>query len=225
MQRLIRFWVRRVSPRILSLVVTIGALSLAACLLASFVFSVLAQEILEKETFEFDTAILLSIHQWANPVLDQVALTMTALGNPVFVVTIAISLFVLLLRWKQVWEAKIFGLACIGTVILDKGLKLFFARPRPQLWTRLIAEPSYSFPSGHALGSMVLYGFLAYILSSKFPRASGWIYGIAAGLIAAIGMSRLYLGVHWVTDIMAGFSVGFVWLMTCVTLIKIQKSV
>jgi membrane-associated phospholipid phosphatase len=224
MQRLIRFWMRRVSPRILSLVVTIGALSLAACLLALFIFSVLAQEILEKETFSFDTAILLQIHQWANPVLDQVVLRITALGNPVFVVTIAISLFALLLKWKQIWEAKIFVLACVGTVILDKGLKLFFARPRPQLWTRLIVEPSYSFPSGHAIGSMVLYGFLAYTLSAKFPRASGWIYGIAAGLIGAIGMSRLYLGVHWVTDIIAGFSIGLFWLVGCITLIKIQKS-
>jgi membrane-associated phospholipid phosphatase len=167
--------------------VAIEARDLATCLLALFIFSVLALEVLKKEAFSLDTIILLKIHQWETPVLDQAMLKITVLRDPAFVTAIAAALFVLLLQWKQVWEAKVFVLACGGTLILDERLKLLFARPRPQLWTRLIAEESYSFPSDHALGSLVMYGFLAYVLSTKFPRASGWIYGITAGVIGASG--------------------------------------
>jgi membrane-associated phospholipid phosphatase len=79
---------------------------------------------------------------------------------------------------------------------------------------------SYGFPSGHALGSLVLYGFLAYLLGQRYPRRSGLIYGIAGAMIGAIGLSRLYLGVHYPTDILAGYAVGGLWLMICLGLLR-----
>jgi membrane-associated phospholipid phosphatase len=87
----------------------------------------------------------------------------------------------------------------------------------------LISEKSFSFPSGHALGSMVLYGFIAYELATHYPRLSKVIYSFTVILIAAIGISRLYLGVHWPTDIIAGYGVGFLWLMICITMLKLQR--
>jgi membrane-associated phospholipid phosphatase len=100
------------------------------------------------------------------------------------------------------------------------GIALTFARPRPLLWPRLIQETSYGFPSGHALGSIVLYGFLAYLLVRRYPGQGRSIYGMAAGLIGAIGFSRLYLGVHYPTDILAGYAVGWLWLMVCVFVLQ-----
>jgi membrane-associated phospholipid phosphatase len=125
--------------------------------------------------------------------------------------------------WRQRFQQmKVFAIACLGALILNQGLKLVFVRPRPLLWKQLIKEVSYSFPSGHALGSLVLYGFLAYLLGLQFPRWSQLIYGLAAGLIGAIGLSRLYLGVHYPTDVMAGYAIGFLWLMMCIVMLKLQ---
>lgn len=70
---------------------------------------------------------------------------------------------------------------------------------------------------------MVLYGFIAYILATYYPQFSRLIYVLAVILIVAIGISRLYLGVYWPTDVIAGYGVGFLWLMICITVLKLQK--
>lgn len=117
------------------------------------IFGWLSQEVLEKEAFGFDTSILLWLHQSPNSTLDSLMVQITRLGDPetvVVLVTIAISLLI----WqRQFWSAQMLFLACLGGLILNQGLKLVFAKPRPQLWTPLVIEHSYSFPSGHALGS------------------------------------------------------------------------
>jgi membrane-associated phospholipid phosphatase len=222
LKKFISVWLQRVGVRLELLIAAIGTVGLAACLVILLGLSWLCQEVWEKEAFGFDTTALLWIHQWANPVLDAIMLKITTLGNPEFVV------FVVILTLGWLWwsqhhsEAKVFAIACLGALILNQELKLFFTKARPQLWTRLIAETSFSFPSGHALGCSVLYGFLAYALAEQFPRLSYWIYSIAVGLIAAIGASRLYLGVHWPTDILAGYAVGFLWLMICIAILRLH---
>jgi undecaprenyl-diphosphatase len=222
MKQLIRFWTRHISPYLASLMATIGTVSLAACIVLLLGLRKLFQEVWEKEAFSFDTALLLQIHQWANPALDRVMLGLTQLGNPGFILSVVIGSLGWL-WWKQKrTEAQLFAIACLGALVLNVGLKLFFAKPRPTLWNYLIIETSFSFPSGHALGSMVIYGFLAYLLANQFPKFSRLIYTAAVGLITAIGLSRLYLGVHWPTDVLAGYAVGFLWLMTCITLLKLQ---
>ncbi len=221
-RKLATFWLRKVHPRIATLTATIGVVGLASSLLVLFVVSRLADEVLEKEAFGFDTSLLLWIHQFSNPSLDAVMLTITRFGDrEVIIPIVGISIVILWLRhYRQ--EAQIFTIASIGGAILNTGLKLFFGKPRPELWTRLIAETSYSFPSGHALGSMVVYGLLAYLLTLHYPRFTPFIYIFAVVLIVLIGSSRLYLGVHWPTDIIAGYGVGFLWLMICTTMLKLQ---
>jgi undecaprenyl-diphosphatase len=217
------FWLRNVNSHLAPLIATIGTVGLTTCLLVLLVLSKLFDEVLERESFAFDTSFLLWLHQFANPSLDVVMLTITRLGDPEIVVTIAaVSLGIL---WWQHYrqEAKIFALACLGAAILNTGLKLFFSKPRPQLWPRLISETSFSFPSGHALGSLVLYGLIAYLLATHYPKFSKVIYTFAVGVIAAISLSRLYLGVHWPTDVIAGGCIGFLWLMLCITMLKLQK--
>ncbi|WP_017656184.1 phosphatase PAP2 family protein [Fortiea contorta] len=217
------FWLRHIYPRLAPLIATIGIVGLTACLLILFVVAKLAEEVLEKEAFAFDTTFLLWLHQFANPSLDNLMLFITNLGNPKTVVVVAgVTLGILWWRRYRV-EIYVFVLTCLGGLILNTGLKLFFSKPRPQLWTLLISEKSFSFPSGHALGSMVMYGFIAYILATHYPQFSRLIYVLTVILIVGIGISRLYLGVHWPTDVIAGYGVGFLWLMICITMLKLQK--
>ena len=142
-------------------------------------------------------------------------LFVTALGDPPTVVTIFVATIAWLGMKRRYSDGIRFLIICAGGVSINLVMKLFFAKPRPELWTRLISETSFSFPSGHAVGSMVVYGFIAYILAKELPGYLKPVYTIASVLIIAIGFSRLYLGVHYPTDIIAGYGVGVLWLITC----------
>ncbi len=175
----------------------------------------LCTEVWEKEVFSLDRSLLLWIHQFANPQLDSVMLFITSLGDPAMVITVFISTIAWLGMKRRYTDVIRFTIVCVGGILINQVMKLFFAKPRPELWTRLISEHSFSFPSGHAVGSMVVYGFIAYILARELPIYQRYIYAVASILIVAIGFSRLYLGVHYPTDIIAGYGVGILWLITC----------
>ncbi len=199
---------------------TLGLLGLAFCFLAITVLGWLCHEVWKKETFRFDTDILLALHRSHNPLLDRLMLGITQLGNPAFIVgTVVVGLVLLLWRQKRL-EFWVFAIASLGALIFNQGMKLLFTRPRPTLWQSLIQETSYSFPSGHALGASVVYGFLAYLLIRRYPRRSHLVSGIAITIIGLIGLSRLYLGVHYPTDILAGYIVGLLWLGICIALLR-----
>lgn len=201
----------------------ISAISLGLCFTLLLGLCWLFQEVWEKDIFGFDRSILLTIHQWANPALDNFMISVTRLGDPGWVVGVIVGTLVWLGLKHRYPEAVMFTIACLGALVLNSGMKVFFAKARPELWTRLIPEISFSFPSGHALGSIVLYGAIAYLLAEQVPKKSRLFYGIAIAIVTAIGFSRLYLGVHWPTDILAGYGVGFLWLMTCTTLLQFHK--
>lgn len=175
----------------------------------------LCTEVWEKEVFSFDRSFLLWIHQFANPQFDRIFLFFTALDDPPTVVTIFIITIAWLVMKRRYSDGIRFTIVCAGGVLINQVMKLFFAKPRPKLWHRLITETSFSFPSGHAVGSMVVYGFIAYILAKEMQQHKHIIYAAASLLIIAIGLSRLYLGVHYPTDIIAGYGIGFIWLITC----------
>jgi membrane-associated phospholipid phosphatase len=217
------FWLQNIYPRIAPLIATVGTVGLATCLLIVFVLSQLIDEVLDREAFAFDTTLLLWVHQFSNPILDRVMLTITELGNPRVVVPVAAMALAILWLQHYKQEAKIFAIACLGGAILNTGMKVAFSKSRPELWHRLITETSFSFPSGHALGSVVLYGFLAYLLSIHYPQYSRIIYTLAGVAIIVIGLSRLYLGVHWPSDVLAGYGIGFLWLRVCILMLQLQK--
>lgn len=223
LHKLTTFWRRKVNRKIASLITTVSITGLVSCLLIIYVLAQLSEEVLEKEAFAFDKTILLWIHSFANPTLDRIMLFITSLGDPNTVVVIA-TISLALLLWRRYYqEAKTFAIDCIGGVVLSYGLKLVFGKTRPDLWQSPITETSYSYPSGHALGSTILYGFLAYIVATRYPQFSWLIYTLAGLLIFAVGLSRLYLGVHWPTDIIGGYCIGFLWVMFCITMLKLQK--
>jgi membrane-associated phospholipid phosphatase len=178
----------------------------------------LSTEVWEKETFSFDRSFLLWLHQFANPQLDRLFLFFTALGDPPTVVTIFLITIVWLILKRHYTDGIRFAIACAGGVVINQEMKLFFAKPRPELWPRLITDTTFSFPSGHAVGSMIIYGFMAYILAKKLREYKLYIYAIASTVIIATGLSRLYLGIHYPTDVIAGYGVGILWLTTCLKL-------
>lgn len=221
--KLIKFWRDKIHLRITSLIAAIGTVGIVSCLIIIYVVAQISDEVLDREAFAFDKIILLWIHSFANPTLDRIMQTITRLNDPE-VVSVVAGIALVLLLWKRYYpEAKIFVINCTGGVVLSYGLKSVFGKTRPDLWESAIEEVSFSYPSGHALGSTVLYGFLAYILATRYPQFSWAIYIAAVALIGAIGSSRLYLGVHWPTDIIGGYGIGFLWLTFCITMLKLQK--
>ena len=216
------FWVQRVSPSLSALIAALGVGGLVGGPLALWVIREITTELLPAQTEAIETVILWQIQQLSNPMLERVMLTITALDTIEVVVPISL-ITVSLLWWRRAyWQVLMFILAGAGALIIDRELKLLFDRSRPDLWPSLMSEQNYSFFSEIVLQGTVLYGAIAYLLALRFPRFAKWIYGGAILLVGAIGLSRLYLGVHWPLDVLAGWSVGFLWLLICIVLLRLQ---
>jgi undecaprenyl-diphosphatase len=146
---------------------------------------------------------------------NSVMITISNLGGTLGM-TILTALAVVVLLWRrQVRTAIVVLLAGTGSGPLVSGFKNLNARQRPPAETQLVAEPTYALPSGHALGSMVVIGILAVVVA-RMLRSTALrvlVVVVAAVVIASIGVSRLYLGVHWLTDVLAGWLLGGAWLV------------
>jgi undecaprenyl-diphosphatase len=140
------------------------------------------------------------------------------LGAPVlFAVDIAVAVW---LAIHRLWRSfALWVIAIVGGAALDEILKLSFRRARPSVASEFIHSGSWSFPSGHAMNSLVGYSMLAFLLREHVTnaRVRAIIALAAALLIAAIGFSRLYLGVHYLSDVTAGYLAGGAWVLACVT--------
>lgn len=172
--------------------------------------------------YALDESILLAIQKLHAPFLDRFMLGITFMVGSVAILISCLALRSALVHYNRPLEANTLGIAVIGAIGLNYWLKVLFARARPALWDRIIDVGHYSFPSGHAMVSMVIYGFLGYILAKEFPEWRGQIFALTAVLIVAIGLSRLYLGVHWPTDVLAGYAVGLVWLIACILSLELK---
>jgi membrane-associated phospholipid phosphatase len=162
--------------------------------------------------YGLDQSILLAIQKLHTPVLDRIMLSVTALGNPLALILICWGVESYLLYNRRPYATRL-GLATASAIGLNFVLKLLFGRARPALWDHLILVNHHSFPSGHAMISMVIYGFIGYLLAEQFPQWRKQISAFSIILILAIGFSRLYLGVHWPTDVLAGYAIGLAWLI------------
>lgn len=202
--------------RLFSLLLTIRVVGLLIAAFAIWVFAQIADEVVEKETTTTDTQILQAIRRLHTPLLDQIMVGITFLGQPSVLVVLSLSLGIWLLFQRRRSEATTLAIAAIGAASLNYWLKELFARDRPALWDRVVDVRYYSFPSGHAMVSVVMYGLIGYLLAKTFPRWRVLIFILTISLIVAIGFSRLYLGVHWPTDIVAGYAAGMVWLIACI---------
>lgn len=186
-------------------------LGFVAGLLALYGFGHIAEDVMGQETMRLDNGVLLELHQFASPRLDLAARAVSTLGSE------GVAAFVLLLLiwfgFQRRWGAAIsLILVTGGAQILNDILKSIFHRTRPAPVIGIIPGQSFSFPSGHAMVSMAFYLFLAYL---GWQVLRGWRRGLWVDamilLVVLIGLARLYLGVHYFTDVVAGYLAGFIW--------------
>lgn len=197
---------------------------LAISIFALWGFVELADEVLEQETDAIDRAILLTVRQFHAPWLDRLMVRITHLGDFSVLAFACITCMGVLLYRKRRSKAVTLAIAAVGAGFLNVTLKAGFGRDRPELWARTVEAGFSSFPSGHAMTSLVVYGAIAYLLVRSVKGWRRWLVVIlAALLIGAIGFSRLYLGVHWPTDVMAGYTAGLVWLIACIISLEVWQ--
>jgi undecaprenyl-diphosphatase len=188
----------------------LGALSIAA--IALFVFGWLAEEMLEGNTQQFDSYVRAAVHQLATPGLTRLMQGFSFLGSVAAVTAMCLAAIGVSLYFRRTRTAALLAITMLGVAALDVALKHAFHRPRPVAFFG--ATPSsYSFPSGHALGSFCFYGMLATILAAR-ARGRGakiCIWMAAVFLVGIIGFSRIYLGMHYPSDVIAGYCAAAVW--------------
>lgn len=199
---------------------------IAACVAAIslYAFVELADDVREGDTVAFDRSILLFFR---NPVdisdplgpewLESVMRDFTALGGVAVLVTVTLMVAGFLLLTRKRHAACMVIISVIGGVALSNLLKWGFGRPRPDLVPHATIVYTQSFPSGHAMLSAVVYLTLGVLMARTEAETSVKVYLLSAAcmLTLAVGISRVYLGVHWPTDVLAGWAVGASWALMC----------
>lgn len=199
----------------IGLTVGVACFALSILFFAAIVDSLWAKGTL----FHLDLKINAYMIRVANPGLTWFLGTVTDLGSIYLVVMVAVIVGVILFIRKNWWRLLSLFLAVgIGQAVLNI-IKVAFQRPRPK--TEMFVF-SYSFPSGHVFSATVIYGFCIYLTFRVINNATvRWIVStLLAFLILLIGFSRIYLGVHWFSDTLAGYATGFAWLLFCIFFAK-----
>jgi membrane-associated phospholipid phosphatase len=205
------------APAVLITEIIIGA---ALCLLSFFFFIVITDEVLEKEGTSLDLVVSQAVYEFRSPVLNDLMYTISFFGGEfTLFAAVCIASYLLLKNYKR--EAIFLFLTISGGYAINLALKYLLKIPRPSI-DPLYIERFYSFPSGHAMNSFIFYAALAY-LTYHFTkqRILSVTTAIAASiLIFLIGFSRIYLGVHYPSDVIAGFIAGFWWVITTILIDK-----
>jgi membrane-associated phospholipid phosphatase len=173
----------------------------------------IAEGVRTQEVFALDTWATPFLHGIASPGMDALMNALTDVGSSLVIGPILIVGLAWLL-WRRRYGAALFlGVATGGSLVLQATMKLFFARPRPQLpWAPVL--PDYSFPSGHTMNAIIFYVALALIAWSVAGRRIGLFLLVIAVVVAlGVGVSRIYLGYHYLTDVVGGLMAGIAWLL------------
>ena len=207
---------RRIDVRILVMFLLITGLF--------FAFARIASEVVEGDMRAFDHYIMLALRSPVDPSIpigprwfNTAMLDITAVGGTAVISAIATFVAGYLAVTRKIGLALFVVLAVSGGAILSTLLKSFFNRPRPDLVARLVDVNSVSFPSGHAMNSAVIYLTLGVLLANTHtePAVRIYILSVAIILTLMIGFSRVYLGVHWPSDVFAGWTIGASWALLC----------
>ena len=190
-------------------------LGLAAAVGTIVFFGWLADEVLDGETRQFDEVTRVAVHQFASPAMTTAMRGISFLGSGLFLTAATAVVIIWFASRKWGREAKLMAATMVGASLLNMTLKLAFRRARPVPFYDLLPPESYSFPSGHALTSACFFGALAAIITARIkrrrPRILVWIVCITTFVL--IGLSRIYLGVHHTTDVIAGFAAALIWIL------------
>ncbi|MEV6556556.1 phosphatase PAP2 family protein [Nocardia sp. NPDC051756] len=195
----------------------VHTLAVSAAVLAAFAVG-LTSNVIGKDGL---TAIDTPIADWAvahrNGTLTPLAKIVSNLGGTVAMTILAAVALVAFATRGYRREAALIVVTGLGAWVLVDGGKNLIARPRPPIVDHLIVKTNFAYPSGHSLGSIVVISTLAILLIPRLRKpAARWVAAIAAAIfVAAVGLSRIYLGVHWSTDVLGGWSLGALWVILC----------
>lgn len=188
-----------------------------------FAFGAIAEEVVEGETHRLDMAVLMALRTAGNPAdpigpnwLEEAMRDLTALGSYTFIIILVVAALGYLLLVRKPALAVFMVAAVTGGILISNLLKMGFGRPRPELETATqVFTPS--FPSGHAMLSAVTFLTLGALLTRANVdlRAKLYFLAVAVSLTILVGMSRVYLGVHYPSDVLAGWCVGSGWALLC----------
>lgn len=190
-------------------------------LLSIIILIAIIEDLLEKDIVSFDNNVYSCISKFISEPLTNIAKIITMLGS-VYVV-IPIFIIMIIIFWKKK-ESIWITLNLIIVFVSNQLLKIIVARPRP-IGYRLVEELGYSFPSGHSMVSMAFYGFIIYLIYKKVKNQYiKWGLCLTLSLIIfLIGLSRIYLGVHYASDVIAGFCISLTYLTLFTNVIKIDE--
>jgi undecaprenyl-diphosphatase len=194
--------------------------------LGTWLFSELAERVMAGGTQAFDEAVLRWVSTHHTPALTTVMLEITTLGTSAVALAIVSVAALFLTLTKHKYSALLLIVATAGGIFLDFLLKLRFDRPRPHIFSWGEQVILSSFPSGHAMSATIVYSTVAYLAARLQRRrwARGLTMFIALILILLICSSRVYLGVHYPSDVLAGVIIGLAWAAFCMaTLEGIQR--
>src|ERR1043166_3589816 len=187
----------------------------AAACLALLLFELLARQVLRGSTIAFDASVGGAIHAWARPWLTSFMRCFTYIGSEYVLVPLGALVVWRLVVAGRRHAAVLFTIAALGGEGLNQILKDTIARTRPEPFFGYALPHSYSFPSGHALVSCCFFGSLAAIVTRRMPSGpkKKAIWAGAVLIPALLGLSRIYLGVHHASDVIAGYSAAIVWVV------------
>lgn len=175
------------------------------------IFASISDEVTEHETTGFDEAVLITVHRFSSQSLDVLVSILTEFGGLIGVAALTGGI-VALFAARRWWRRGAFMIvAVLGAGMLNLLLKATFQRDRPDLWEHIVTELTYSFPSGHAMASMALGAAMIIAFWHTRYRLAAVILGVIYVLL--IAFTRLYLGVHYPTDILAGWCASLAWVV------------
>jgi membrane-associated phospholipid phosphatase len=188
--------------------------SLVVGVAAAVTFGAFASLVAGGFTQKMDESILQWFQSHRSDLLNQIMLEATVLGSGAVLIVLVLIASVFLWLTKHHWSVYILLMGVFGGQLINGLLKGYFERPRPTVVEFVDEVHSLSFPSGHAMTSMIVYGSIGYLVARLEPtrglRLTTWV--VAALMIILVGISRMYLGVHYPSDVFAGFLAGLAWL-------------
>ncbi len=202
-------------------IAAVSALFIVAVGVAAF--ADLAEDMIEGDGQAFDQAVLSAMRPnpdpsdaWGPWWLEAAAADLTSLGGVAVLGLFATIVVLFLFLQRKHLSALLLTVGLAGGMALSEGLKSVFERDRPPVVFQAVETINASFPSGHALLSAVFYLSIGVMLTRAFPRRrfKAYVLGVAIALTLIVGLTRVYLGAHWTTDVLAGWSVGSAWAMT-----------
>lgn len=201
----------------MGLTLTVGV---AVSLLAGWLFGELADEILEEELLtQLDLTLGEGLLGVVSEPVSQLFYGITMIASPVVLITGVVLTSLWLVKRGDKADAVLVLVTVGGGALINFLLKLLFSRPRPSFIDMFYQEVGFSFPSGHAMLSVLFFGVLAYLIWRPLHTVRWRIAVVMAAAIIAlfVGISRLVLGVHFLSDVLAGWAAGIVWLSACIT--------